>query len=217
MPERALVVVPTYNETREPAADRSRRSWRRTPHRDSRRRRRLAGRHRRDGRRSSPRKDPRVHVLHRAAKDRARDGVSRRLHVGARARLRPTSSRWTPISRTTRSTCRAFSTPSRDADLVARLALRQRRQRHQLANEPVAAVVVRQQVRALVTGLQLDRRDRRLQVLSPRGAGSDAARPGALQRLRLPDRDELSRWQKGFRISEIPHRLRGSRWRAAAR
>ena len=60
----------------------------------------------------------------------------------------------------------------------------------------------RQRLRALVLGVDVQRPDRRLQVLPPRGAGGDRPRRGRGPRLRLPGRDDLPR---------DPRRLQGGR------
>ena len=48
---------------------------------------------------------------------------------------------------------------------------------------------------------------RRLQVLSPGGARGDRPRPGLRARVRLPDRDDVSRAPRGLCVREVPIRF----------
>ncbi len=91
-----------------------------------------------------------------------------------------------------------------------RLALQDRRERHQLADLPAPAVARRQPVRPVGHRAADRGLDRRLQVLSPEGARGDRPRPGALQRLLVPDRDELPRLEEGLSPGRDSHRVHRS-------
>ena len=62
--------------------------------------------------------NPRVHVIHRAGKLGLGTAYIAGFQLGARARLRRSSSRWTPTSRTTLSASRNSCAAIREADLV---------------------------------------------------------------------------------------------------
>src|ERR1043166_2187223 len=90
-----------------------------------------------------------------------------------------------------------------------RLPVQDRCQRHQLADLPPLALLLRQPLRPLDYRAAAHRRDQRVQVLPARGPRRDSARAGPLQRLRLPDRDALPGLEERVPGGRGAHHLRG--------
>ena len=109
----------------------------------------------------------------------------------ARAR----SSRWTPISATTRRRCRAWSgrSPAGDADLVIGSRYTRGRVGRGLGHRPPGHLARRQPVRADRPGSRPERPDRRLQGVARDDPRGRPVRRGPRRRLRLPDRDDVPR------------------------
>ena len=175
--ERALVIVPTYNER-----ENIRRLDRRRPragraHRDARRRRRLARRHRRRSSTSIAAADPRVHVLAARAEAGAGHRLPRRLPLGARARLRLRPRDGRRLLARSRRTSRSSSRAIEDADLV--LGSRYQQGRVTVVNWPIGRLLLSyfgEPLRARRHRPAGVGRDRRLQVLSPGRARGDRPR-----------------------------------------
>ena len=113
-----------------------------------------------------------VSVLHRPRKGRARPRLHRRLPAGALPRAAPRWCwRWTPTSPTTRPTCRGCWMRRERADLVIGSRYVAGRRSLRLGHAAPGDQPRRQRLRAVRARGRGARPDRRLQVLSPRGAG----------------------------------------------
>ena len=209
MPERALVIVPTYNE-RDNIATLLNRILEQDP--------RLEVLIVDDG---SPdgtgeivdeiaAREPRVHVLHRAAEAGAGHGVHRRLPAGRSSATTSTSSRWTRTSRTIPSTSRSFSPPSRTPDLV--LGSRYQRGTVTVVNWPISPahpqLLPRTSTRGWVTGLPLDDSTGGFKCFRRSVLPGDRSRRREVERLRIPDRDELPCLAEALPNRRDPDRLR---------
>ena len=143
-------------------------------------------------------------------KARPRHGLRRRLQVGARARLRLSSSRWTPTSRIHPSASRSFFSAIQDADLVLGSRYLQRpSERRELADEPAVPQLFGANIYARgVTGLPIFDATGGFKCF--RRAVLEAIdldrRP--VQWLRVSDRDELPRVEEGLSHRRDPDRLR---------
>ena len=175
----------------------------RTPASAARRRRRVAGRHRRGRRRAGARSIPGASrsctaPARAASAARTSTACSTRSSEGATS-----SARWTPTCRTTPSTC-PTSRGRGDHDVVIG-------SRYlngvSVVNWPLHRIFLsafaNRYIRA-VTGCLGDRLHQRLPLLAPRGARAAAARQHGLGRLRVPRRDAVRSARRGCRIGEVP-------------
>ena len=195
---------PDVQRAREPAAAGARRCCSTTGPRP-RRRRRLAGRHRRAGRRARRASFPGASRSSTARRARGLgrsyiDGIKR----GARASRSTSSARWTPTSRTTRSICRPHRAAARRGPRH-RVALHAgRRDRELAAPAGLLSRFANSYIRAS-RGLPRARLHERLSLLAAGGAGGAAARPVRVRRLFVPRRDAVrGAARPGCRIAEVP-------------
>ena len=135
--------------------------------------------------------DPRVHVLHREAEAGPRPRLPGRAAARARARRRLRDPDGRRLLAPARDAARA-ARRDRAAGRGARLALPERHHRRELADRAHPDQLLRQLVRAQGDGAADQRHHRRLPLHPPRAARAGRLRADPLERLRLPDRAQLS-------------------------
>ena len=190
----ALIVVPTYNERDNVRAIAERLLAALPGARRPVRRRQLARRHRRAARRDRRGRPARPRACTAPASSASAPPTSRASAGGSPAAT-STCSRWTPTAATIRSTCRQMLALAEDgADVGDRLALRPRRRHRELGHRPPAHLAAAAGC-TRARSSAIDVRDVTAGFICWRRGALEAIDLSTitLERLQLPDRDEVPR------------------------